>query len=163
PILQRGEPMDRAMRGRGRANSNRLVVPATILVVISSLSIVRGKDESDDGTYGTALAVTGMPIAFENSGLYALGLWGFSEPSVHRGRDWAIGHGALRDWFSEQCLAIRAHGHGGPGYGTLGYGGYGMYSGYYGFGLSFHLGYGYGGRAFGTGAEGGFPYYGGIG
>src|SRR6516164_5664685 len=41
--------------------------------------------------------------------------------------------------------------------GTLGYGGYGLYPGFSGFGLSFHLGYGYGGYALGVGAEGGYP------
>jgi len=55
------------------------------------------------------------------------------------------------------------HAHSGSGYGTLGYGGYGLYPGYQGFGLKFHPGYGYGGHALGVGAFGGYPYYGGPG
>ncbi len=55
------------------------------------------------------------------------------------------------------------HGHDGSGYGTLGYGGYGLYQGFHGFGLSYHLGYGYGGDALGVGALGGYPFYGGPG
>jgi hypothetical protein len=55
------------------------------------------------------------------------------------------------------------HGHEGSGFGTLGYGGFDLYQGFYGFGLSFHLGYGYGGEALGVGAAGGYPFYGGPG
>ena len=47
--------------------------------------------------------------------------------------------------------------------GTLGYGAPGLYPGFQGFGLGFHLGYGYGGDALGPGADGGYPYYGGPG
>jgi hypothetical protein len=47
--------------------------------------------------------------------------------------------------------------------GTLGYGPPGLYPGFQGFGLGFHLGYGYGGDALGAGAEGGYPFYGGPG
>jgi hypothetical protein len=47
--------------------------------------------------------------------------------------------------------------------GTLSYGGYGVYPGYPGFGLSFHVGYGYGGSGLGTGGLGGYPFYGGPG
>ena len=54
-------------------------------------------------------------------------------------------------------------GHDGSGCGTLGYGGYGLDAGFYGFGLSYHLGYGYGGDALGVGAAGGYPFYGGPG
>jgi hypothetical protein len=54
-------------------------------------------------------------------------------------------------------------GRGGNGVGTLGYGGPGLYPGYQGFGLSYHLGYGYGGSALGPGALGGYPFYGGPG
>jgi hypothetical protein len=39
----------------------------------------------------------------------------------------------------------------------------GIYPGFQGFGLSFHLGYGYGGYGLGTGAFGGYPNYGGPG
>jgi len=49
------------------------------------------------------------------------------------------------------------------GSGTLSYGGYVVYPGYPGFGLSFHVGYGYGGSGLGTGALGGYPFYGGPG
>jgi hypothetical protein len=51
----------------------------------------------------------------------------------------------------------------GPGVGTLGYGPPGLYPGFQGFGLGYHLGYGYGGDALGPGAEGGYPLYGGPG
>ncbi len=47
--------------------------------------------------------------------------------------------------------------------GTLGYGPPGLYPGFQGFGLGYHLGYGYGGDALGVGAEGGYPLYGGPG
>ena len=47
--------------------------------------------------------------------------------------------------------------------GTLGYGAPGIYPGFQGFGLGYHLGYGYGGAALGVGAEGGYPCYGGPG
>jgi hypothetical protein len=50
-----------------------------------------------------------------------------------------------------------------PGRGTLGYGPPGLYPGFQGFGLGYHLGYGYGGDALGPGAEGGYPLYGGPG
>ena len=55
------------------------------------------------------------------------------------------------------------HGHGSQGAGTLGWAPYGLYPGFYGFGLSYHLGYGYGGDALGVGADGGYPFYGGPG
>ena len=48
-------------------------------------------------------------------------------------------------------------------FGTLGYGAPGLYPGFQGFGLGYHLGYGYGGDALGVGAEGGYPFYGGPG
>lgn len=51
----------------------------------------------------------------------------------------------------------------GPGLGTLGYGRPGLYPGFQGFGLGYHLGYGYGGDALGVGAGGGYPFYGGPG
>jgi len=51
----------------------------------------------------------------------------------------------------------------GPGVGTLGYGPPGLYPGFQGFCLGYHLGYGYGGDALGPGAEGGYPLYGGPG
>jgi PDZ domain len=47
--------------------------------------------------------------------------------------------------------------------GPLGYGPPGVYPGYQGFGLGYHLGYGYGGQALGVGANGGYPQYGGPG
>jgi hypothetical protein len=55
------------------------------------------------------------------------------------------------------------YGGGGPGFGILGYGRYGVYPGYYGFGLKYHPGYGYGGKGLGVGADGGYPFYGGPG
>ena len=53
--------------------------------------------------------------------------------------------------------------HGPTSFGTLGYGPPGVYPGFQGFGLGYHLGYGYGGDALGPGAEGGYPFYGGPG
>ncbi len=47
--------------------------------------------------------------------------------------------------------------------GTLGYGPPGLYPGFQGFGLGYHLGYGYGGDALGPGDDGGYPFYGGPG
>jgi hypothetical protein len=55
------------------------------------------------------------------------------------------------------------HRHPGPGVGTLGYGKPGLYPGFQGFGLGYHLGYGYGGDALGVGIDGGYPFYGGPG
>ena len=55
------------------------------------------------------------------------------------------------------------HGRRGLGVGTLGYGPPGPRPGFYGFGLSYHLGYGYGGYGLGVGADGGYPCYGGPG
>jgi hypothetical protein len=55
------------------------------------------------------------------------------------------------------------NGHGSLVYGTLGSGGSGLDPRFYGFGLSYHLGYGYGGSGLGVGANGGYPYYGGPG
>jgi hypothetical protein len=55
------------------------------------------------------------------------------------------------------------HKHPGPGVGTLGYGKPGLYPGFQGFGLGYHLGYGYGGAGLGVGADGGYPFYGGPG
>ncbi len=52
---------------------------------------------------------------------------------------------------------------GAPAMGTLGYGGPGLYPGFQGFGLKYHLGYGYGGQGLGPGADGGYPLYGGPG
>jgi hypothetical protein len=52
---------------------------------------------------------------------------------------------------------------GADGGGTLGYGPPGVYPGFQGFGLGYHLGYGYGGDALGVGAEGGYPFYAGPG
>jgi hypothetical protein len=59
--------------------------------------------------------------------------------------------------------AKQYHHHPGPGVGTLGYGPPGLFPGFQGFGLGYHLGYGYGGDALGPGAEGGYPFYGGPG
>ena len=55
------------------------------------------------------------------------------------------------------------HKHSVPAAGTLGYAKPGLYPGFQGFGLGYHLGYGYGGSALGVGADGGYPFYGGPG
>ena len=79
----------------------------------------------------------------------ALGIWVFSGSSAKSDDGGLVDPGQ--------------HGHGGSGFGTLGWGPPGDYPGFYGFGLSFHRGYGYGGDALGVGAEGGYPFYGGPG
>jgi hypothetical protein len=147
-------------RGGGSAHSMMLTLVATTFVFLASLAVARGGDEIGDGIPGTPLAVSGIPIALEDSGRYGLGFWSFDEPDTHghHGSD-----SAIRAWLGEQCLAFRYHRHGAVGYGSLGYGGHGLDSGFYGFGLSFHLGYGYGGQSLGAGADGGEPYYGGTG
>jgi hypothetical protein len=155
--LHGGGPMDSLVRGGGKAHSTALALALAMIVFRGSLAFARGGAETDDGVYGTPLAVTGIPVARENSPLYGLGLWGPYGPGKGGHGGW--GDSALRAWLWEQGLACRTHGHGGLGYGTLGYGGIGLYPGFYGFGLSYHLGYGYGGRGLGVGADGGYPYY----
>jgi len=152
--------MDSLMRGGLRARSTSRVLTASIFAFTCSFSVARGGDEIGDNASGTALAVTGIPIARENSALYGLGYWSFSEPYAHAPNS---SEHVMTAWLREQCLAFRTHGHCGLGYGTLGYGEFGLFSGFYGFGLSFHLGYGYGGHSLGVGADGGYPYYGGVG
>ena len=62
-----------------------------------------------------------------------------------------------------QCQRTGPHQHDAPAVGTLGYGTPGLYAGFQGFGLGYHLGYGYGGDALGVGVNGGYPFYGGPG
>ena len=62
-----------------------------------------------------------------------------------------------------QCQRTGIHRHDAPAVGTLGYGPPGLYAGFQGFSLGYHLGYGYGGDALGVGAYGGYPFYGGPG
>jgi hypothetical protein len=86
---------------------------------------------------------------------FALGTWVLSASSAVSG-----------DGESEgkcQLCGKAHHGAGGPGYGTLGYGPPGVFPGYQGFSLKYHLGYGYGRKALGVGAFGGDPFYGGPG
>jgi hypothetical protein len=78
-----------------------------------------------------------------------LGAWIFHDSSVVAGGDGCAGPGP---WSPV-----------GPGSGTLGYGPPGLYPGFQGFGLGYHLGYGYGGDALGVGVDGGYPFYGGPG
>jgi hypothetical protein len=58
---------------------------------------------------------------------------------------------------------IHGQGQAVQGGGTLGYGPPGVYPGFQGFGIGYHLGYGYGGAGLGVGADGGYPFYGGPG
>ena len=51
----------------------------------------------------------------------------------------------------------------GPACGTLGCNPAVASTGFFGFGLGYHLGYGYGGNALGVGPDGGYPFYGGPG
>src|SRR5262249_5358784 len=93
------------------------------------------------------LRVTALPLA--------LGIWVISG-SPARCDDAALPvEGSLP--------AVGPQGHHETGAGTLGYGGPGLYPGFYGFGLGYCLGYGYGGKALGVGADGGYPFYGGPG
>jgi hypothetical protein len=155
------ELMNSLARGVVKSNVAALVPALVILAFTGSLAFAQGGIESDDDAPGTPLAVTGQSVARENSAMSALGVWEPYEPGT-LGHDGAGDH-ALRAWLWEQRVACITRGHGGLGYGTLGYGGHGLDLGFYGFGLSFHRGYGYGGRALGVGASGGYPYYGGPG
>jgi hypothetical protein len=149
--------MDSLARSSGRSHRAALVLALAILVFASSPAFAQGGSEFDDDVPGTPLAVTGAAVARENASMYGPGLWWPYETGAH-GQNGAGDH-ALRAWLWEQRVACVNHGHGGLGYGTMGYGGHGVDSGFYGFGLSFHLGYGYGGRGLGVGASGGYPYY----
>jgi len=76
--------------------------------------------------------------------------------------------GAFGGWYKKMNGPYQTGGKGhrepvGPGQGTLGYGPPGIFPGFQGFGLGYHLGYGYGGDGLGVGADGGYPYYGGPG
>jgi hypothetical protein len=77
----------------------------------------------------------------------------------------ADGGGPTDAWVCPKCQRPHnvVHTHPGNDSGTLGYGNPGLYPGFQGFGLGYHLGYGYGGNALGPGAEGGYPFYGGPG
>jgi hypothetical protein len=82
----------------------------------------------------------------------ALGVWVFCDSSAR-----ADGDGLCPTCHKDHAGAR------GPCGGTLGYGPPGVYPGFQGFGLGYHLGYGYGGDALGVGAFGGYPFYGGPG
>jgi hypothetical protein len=153
--------MQLLVRGGGRAHSISLTLVATTFAFFASTTISRGGDVTDDGVYATPLAVTGIPIALEDNSRYGLDYWSFYPRDQHGHHH---GESAIHAWLREQCLAFQFHRpHGALGYGSLGYGGYGLDPGYYGFGLSFHLGYGYGKHSLGVGADGGDPFYGGTG
>jgi PDZ domain len=90
----------------------------------------------------------------------ALGFWVWCDASVVAGDDGVV----VADPAQKAKQAKSAHhAQGNSSYGTLGYGPPGLFPGFQGFGLGYHLGYGYGGDALGVGAEGGFPFYGGPG
>jgi hypothetical protein len=153
--------MDLLVRGGGIPRLTALTLAFAIFVFAAPLTLAQDGSEFDDGVPATPLAVTGVAVARETDTSDKLWLFRPYEPGtlVHGGR----GDSALHAWLWEQCVACRTHGHGGLGYGTLGYDRSGLYTGFYGFGLSFHLGYGYGGKALGVGAFGGDPFYGGPG
>lgn len=93
-------------------------------------------------------------LAWKAVGL-ALGVWFFAGPSnLKAGSNYAP---------RSQFCGKSHHGPPEPGYGTLGYGPPGVFPGYQGFLLKFHLGYGYGGKALGVEAFSGYPFYGGPG
>ena len=90
----------------------------------------------------------------------ALGFWVFSDSSAMAQDGGCVVTGQGRE---DDKGNKGPHVHGRSGYGTLGYGAPGLYPGFHGFGLGYHLGYGYGGDALGVGADGGYPLYGGPG
>jgi PDZ domain len=90
----------------------------------------------------------------------ALGVWILFDSSV-AADDYGV---AVTDQVAQDQKAKKGHQvQGDASYGTLGYGAPGLYPGFQGFGLGYHLGYGFGGDALGVGAEGGFPFYAGPG
>src|SRR5262249_56904486 len=144
-----GPPMFSLVQG-GRGVVGTAPVLASGLWVVSGLSAVAvGGDPGGDGVHGTPLAASGIPAA--RSGV------GFGDPSLWGA--YGVNHAPLHAWINEQRVACRTSGHGGLGLGALGWGGPGLYPGFYGFGLSFHRGYGYGGYGLGVGARGGGPPY----
>jgi hypothetical protein len=148
------------LHGGSRLAQVALLVAPAAIGVSSSLAVAGVGRQPDAGVYGTPLAVTGMPVAQEATAMYDNWLLGAYWAASHPHR---AGQSALHAWIWEQRVAWRTGGHGGLGYGTLGWGGPGQAVGFYGFGLSFHRGYGYGGYGLGVGADGGVPFYGGPG
>jgi hypothetical protein len=84
-------------------------------------------------------------------------------------RGYCLSAANANDGVAGCSCAICAQSHGGfekpriHGRGTLDYGPPGLFEGFQGFGLGYHLGYGYGGDALGVADEGGYPFYGGPG
>jgi hypothetical protein len=151
------------MNSRLRSGCIRVITAlASGMWIFSGLSVMAfGEGEAGPGVYATPLAVSGIPAARAAVGPYVPVVFfpdGFGKHGHSGGHD-----GTLAAWINEQCLAFRFYRHGAMTEGTLGYGGLGLYPGFYGFGLSFHPGYGYGGYGLGVGAEGGYPFYGGPG
>ena len=77
----------------------------------------------------------------------ALGIWVFSGPAAVADGDGFAGTGQVP---KDGKRGLGRHGHRATSYGTLGYGGPGLYPGFQGFGLGYHPGYGYGGDALGV-------------
>ena len=81
--------------------------------------------------------------------------WGSGSSPVHRPWPTAGAAGPVR----RRSDGPHVHGPGSAPWATAP----GLYPGFQGFGLGYHLGYGYGGDALGVGADGGYPFYGGPG
>jgi hypothetical protein len=90
----------------------------------------------------------------------ALGVWVLFDSSLVAGDDQVVVTDPTQ---MVQKPKTSYHAQSNSSYGTLGYGPPGLFPGFQGFGLGYHLGYGYGGAALGVGAEGGYPFYGGPG
>jgi hypothetical protein len=149
------------LHGGGRFRWTALILVSGICGFFGSLSLANDGGQPDDRVHGTPLAVSGIPVARQNSPSNWLGLWGPYGPSQHG--HGGSGNSVVHAWLWEQGLAFRTNGHDGLGYGTLGWADPGLYPGFYGFGMGFHRGYGYGGYGLGVGAGGGDPFYGGPG
>lgn len=149
------------VHGGGRFRGTALILASGICGFLGSRSLANDGGQPDDQVHGTPLAVSGIPVALENSPANWLGYWGPYGPSQHH--QGGKSNSVLHLWLWEEGLACRTNGHNGLGYGTLGWGPPGLHLGFYGFGMGFNPGYGYGGYGLGVGADGGYPFYGGPG
>jgi hypothetical protein len=141
------------VRGGRKLHWAALFFASGIWVSTGSMAMALDEGPWAGGFSATPLAISGIPAARAGVGFSGPSLWGA----------YGSGDAAVHAWINEQSVVFRDRNHRAMGYGTLGYGGAGLYPGFYGFGLSFHLGYGYGGWGLGVGAGGGYPNYGGPG
>ncbi len=158
--LHRGTAMVSRVHGGGRFGWTALILASGICGALGSRSWANDGGQPGGEVHATPLAVSGIPVALQNSPANWLGYWGPYGPSYHG--QGGQGNSVIHEWLWEQGLAFRTNGHNGLGYGTLGWAP-GVHLGFYGFGMGFHPGYGYGGDGLGVGADGGYPFYGGPG